>query len=209
MNAKSVGNSRARSRTTLFAAIALGCGSLLAGCGSDSDPPPFSDFTGIWDLEVTASGASPFQTNCTDPMNGTQLLGVSFGGMRFERGTLTDLVETGWECRITYDVQGKSAVAANPDPYTMVAPECSFLMGFIADQAGNDVAVFATVQPADRWNFTIQAAQAGKAPTATLDISARVIRSDLTLVEGAQLMEYATCPFVTNPIPTLLKVTKD
>lgn len=209
MNAKSVGNSRARSRTTLFAAIALGCGSLLAGCGGDSDPLPYSDFTGIWDLEVTADGASPFQTNCSDPMNGTQALGVAFGGMRFERGTLTDLVETGWECRVTYDVQGKLAVAANPDPYTALAPECSFLLGFFTDQAGVETAVFATVQPADRWSFSIQAAQPNKAPTATLDISARVMRTDLPLIEGAQLIEFPACPFVTNPIPTLLKVTKD
>ena len=208
MNAKSVGPSGARTRTTVFAAIALGCGSLLAGCGSDSDPPPYGEFTGIWDLEFPADGR-PYKTTCADPMDGTQQLGVSFQGMRFERGTLTDLVETAWECRITYDVQGKTALAANPDPYTGLAPECSFLLGFFNDAAGTEIAVFGTVQPADRWNFALDAAQPGKAPSATFDVSGRVIRTDIPVVDNPTAVEYGTCPWGTNPPVKLLKVTKD
>ena len=210
MNRTTTRGFRAAVGPSLPAVAGLICGLVLAGCGSDADPPPFGEFTGIWDLELTMAGQNPFQTTCTDTSNQTAALEPFFGGMRLERGTLTDLVETSWECRLTYDVQGMTARPPNPDPYTTVAPGCSFLYTILDDPTGmtSGTAIFATLEPVDRWNLNLQPAQANMAPTAQLDLSGRIIRTDINIDTG-MAMEYSSCTFATNPVPKMVKVTRD
>lgn len=131
-----------------------------AGCGSSStDPQPFPEFEGVWAIDDDTSSLS-----C--PME-VGLDSVPFSiwntSVTMDAGVLGDLIEAQDICRFSYDVMGKIATLANPDPYTGMAPTCKVSVSSTDD---SNVVLAPTASPV--WTFKLLAPVQGKAPTAQI-----------------------------------------
>lgn len=142
---------------TAVAAVALLAVTASAGC-SDSDGGAFDEYTGTWTIDPDPAKAI-FTLTCpflTDPLP-FQLWSL----VRLEEGTLSDLIDLGGPCPVYYDVSGKTATLASPDPFTKMAPICRI------DESSDTVAAFLELQYAN-WKLSLLAPVKGEAPKAQL-----------------------------------------
>jgi hypothetical protein len=133
----------------------------VAGCGGDAGRPQDA-FIGTWlqtAPDLTNNIVTGFSLKCEDadfttvaPAAGRQFL--IYEALVFEHGELTDLAEISGQCSpLNYDISGKSATPANPDPYLEDVPGCvirfSHTIGTMAFPA------YFILFPDASWTFTL------------------------------------------------------
>jgi len=146
--------SRIFSRTMALTALALVLsGGLAAGCGGDGSSDITDAWVGHW---LAADPTTGFTMSCTDP-NFAGLFPANtqyqiFGGLKFEKGALTDLSETSGYCNLlNYDIKGNSATVVSPDPYLMDAAACIYTF-VVTDTAGNSFNAAIQLTPDPGWS---------------------------------------------------------
>jgi hypothetical protein len=137
---------------------------IAGGCGGSDGPSlgPAAKFLGRWEIDIT--GSSTFNINC--PMVLLSGPAAVWGELVFEKGVLTDATEASGNCLppgIGFDVSGTTLAAANPDPYSGMAPLCELTLG--ADVNGFPVYLDLSFTAL---SFTLLQAVADQAPTALL-----------------------------------------
>lgn len=138
-------------------ALALLAGTATAGC-SDGEGGALDEFTGTWSIDPDPA-KSMFTLTCpflTDPLP-FQLWSL----VRLEEGTLSDLVDLGGPCPAYYDISGKIATLASPDPHTQMAPICRI------DESTDTVTAYLELQFTN-WKISLLAPVKGESPKAQL-----------------------------------------
>ena len=147
----------------MAAGLTMGLATLAAGCGGKTDD--VSEFIGLWELDQTldANNMPPpsFQAVCSMLGTGDAPL---FFTMRFERGTVSDLIDTAG-CVMTYDVDGKSAKIQPTFPFAI----STTMTQQLCDIPAGDGATFFEIEPTPgNWSFNLLAPVKGQAPRAQL-----------------------------------------
>ena len=161
-----------------------------AGCGSSSsDAPPFSEFEGVWAINV---GDDNSAITCPSEVN---LDNVPFtivsSAMTIQAGVLTDLVETDTLCRFNYDVMGKIATMPTTDPYTGKPPTCTISL---SSSDGSNVVLDPNATPV--WTFKLLAPVTGQAPAAQIIGTADAA---VTLADSnGNLQKLTACTFAAH-----------
>jgi hypothetical protein len=138
---------------TATAAVLVGCG----GGSTDS----LDEFTGTWTIDTD----STFTLQCPG-MADVPDLSLWTSEMMIAPGPVSDLVETNGACQFRFDVAGKVASVAEPDPVTGAPPTCSLQLN-LADTTGNEVLDDVVIQPiAGQWLFRLELPVKGKPPGA-------------------------------------------
>ena len=139
--------------------LAVGCG----GGSSGSSDGAAAAFMGHWELEGTTTS---FTITCPQTVGSVAF--PIWTELILDHGVLTDLSDVSTACSapgINYDLDSKGveASAVDPDPYTMAAPLCHWVLG--ADSNGLPVFI----------DFTFSALTITKLQTSSSDKAPRVL----------------------------------
>jgi len=159
---ESAGRESLRRHLTIAAGMVACLAALAGGCSSSGDSTKFAEFVGTWTFE---SENSTFNLSC--PTVSIEAPFTFWDTVAFEPGVLSDLEDVGGPCYFAYNVDGKVASVATPDPYTGLAPTCEIFLSF------GSIVLNPSADPA--WKFGLFAPEAGQAPRAQMEGTAPVV----------------------------------